>query len=438
MEDLLKGFEAADAKAWKQRIEKDLKGITFEQLQRLDTNGITIDPFYVGNEQSQSAVFNHIDWEIISKIDVDDESVANQEALYVLNSGTTALYFNINIPNPDWSVLFKGIEMNFINTYIRVSDALTINTESLQAYILQNNISSNNFSFGRDGYAAYFRTKDTSLLDSKDVLAFAGKIDIDNGLYFNSGANSVTQLAMAISHLQEELHNLSQRNSINLLRAIEVEVASGTYFFEEIAKLRALRQLIALLLQQYGLAEVHVKIIAHSGKLQQAAFDIYNNLLRSTISGMAAVLGGCDALCISRFDEVNEKGNKPFSLRMALNQQLIFKEESYLNSIADVANGSYFIEELTKNLAEKAWDVFKKIEQEGGCLQSFDNGTLQKRIQEEAKLLIEDYQIGKKLWVGINKYPNPKDLPVQKENALKLNTSVIQELNLLDYLSFDK
>ncbi|HTO14651.1 MAG TPA: methylmalonyl-CoA mutase family protein [Edaphocola sp.] len=436
MENLLNNFEAVTSEDWKEKIKKDLKGITFEQLQRQDDNGISIDPFYTEGIPDATAAFDHTDWEIVSEILVDDEVIANQQALYALNSGASAIYFNINKEGIDWNLLLKGIELNFIKTFIRYPLSISLNTSSLENYITHNNINKDTVDNSIDNIAAYFKTKNKATPFPLDLKETNKIILIDNTIYFNAGTNSVTQLAMALAQLQEYLHLLEKSNKISLIETISIEIATGTSFFEEIAKIRALRQIVALLNQQYNL-EIPLYIIAKSGILQKAAYDEYNNLLRDTLSGMAAVLGGCNALCISSFDAANEKGNKEFSLRMAINQQLIFKEESYLNSIADAGNGSYFIEQLTENLAQKAWSIFKEIEQEGGCLDAFDKGLLQQRIRTQASNLIEDYKSGKKLWIGINKYPNPVNSPKPQIGSKPKNNELIEDLNLLEYFTFN-
>ncbi len=97
---------------------------------------------------------------------------------------------------------------------------------------------------------------------------------------------------------------------------------------------------------------------------------------------------------------------------MSRNQQLIFRDESYLDKVADVAAGSYYLETLTVQIAEQAWKQFQDIEQDGGLIASFDKGILKNELEGQAALWIQEYKEGKRVLIGVNKYPNAADKPV--------------------------
>lgn len=144
---------------------------------------------------------------------------------------------------------------------------------------------------------------------------------------------------------------------------------------------------------------------------------------------MAAVIGGSDAVYILPFDEGHSKGKEAFSRRMSVNTQLLFKEESYLHHIADVANGSYYLETLTAEMGTKGWDAFKEIEAAGGLIQSFNEGILTEKVAAQAADLLERYRDGSLIWIGMNKYPNPVDMP-QPAPVPQHGQSGIYPLNL--------
>jgi methylmalonyl-CoA mutase len=119
---------------------------------------------------------------------------------------------------------------------------------------------------------------------------------------------------------------------------------------------------------------------------------------------MAAILGGCDSLLVKPYDECfREPGH--FSERLARNLQVILREESYFDKVADVAGGSYYIESITKSLCEKAWNLFLEIEEKGGYVEFFRNGYIQKEIRETANKRIERTACGKEILLGTNAYP---------------------------------
>ena len=136
-----------------------------------------------------------------------------------------------------------------------------------------------------------------------------------------------------------------------------------------------------------------------------------------SISGMAAVIGNCDSLSIHHFN--NKEEDNKLATRMSRNQQLIFKEESYLDKVNDISNGSYYIETLTNELATKAWEEFKTIEKEGGFIASVLNGNIKAKIEEQAFNLVNEYKEGKRTLIGVNKFPNANDKPEKLADTSK-------------------
>lgn len=414
MEHLFSEFSPASAADWKTRLEKDLKGITFEQLCVQDRNDITIHPFYTEEDQPNkpAPVRRQSDWAICEQIVVNDAETANYKALAALNNGASGLCFVLNEDGIDPAILLKDIQLPYIYVYFQVELVSQDFYEQLEAFILSNNWDITtlhcylNAEFRMPEGAAE-STADTAKLMMR--LPLLNQLSIDGRLYHNAGANSITELGILLSKLNANVGNLSLLDKLDTLQKIHISVATGTHFFEQIAKLRALRKLVSLLCKEYGL-KTTLHIHAEAGRLYRSAFDSYSNLLRDTIAGMAAVTGGCDSLYIPAFDEPSDPEND-FSKRMSRNQQLIFKEESYLNKVADIAAGSFYIETLTEQIATKAWEQFKAIEKEGGFIAAYDNGYLKTMVGAQAKQLIQDYKDGKKVLIGVNKFPNPEDMP---------------------------
>ena len=131
---------------------------------------------------------------------------------------------------------------------------------------------------------------------------------------------------------------------------------------------------------------------------------------------MSASIGGANSIVVFPFDYTVNPDND-FSSRMARNQQLILKDESYLNKVSDIAAGSYYIETITKTLCEKAWDVFKDIETKGGLINSLKLNYIQALIKEDADKLIADFKDGKLILVGVNKFQNKLEEPKTSINS---------------------
>jgi hypothetical protein len=163
MEDLLKEFETSNSSQWKERLEKDLKGITFEQLQRTDDNQITINPFYTLEDQVLvTSVFAHTDWVIVEQVRVKDEKNANSQALSALQCGASGLHFVIEKEGVNWPVLFEAIELNFIQTRIEWAGGIRSQEASLTDYLDKQGIDRGVIIHGRDNLNTYFTTKEAA------------------------------------------------------------------------------------------------------------------------------------------------------------------------------------------------------------------------------------------------------------------------------------
>ena len=147
----------------------------------------------------------------------------------------------------------------------------------------------------------------------------------------------------------------------------------GSNYFMEIAKLRAARMLWARLAEQYKPADpssLKIPIHACSGMWNKSVYDPYVNVLRLTTECMSASIGGANSITILPFNNTYKTADD-FSQRIARNIQIILKEESYLDKVVDPSAGSYYIESLTDELAQMAWNDFKKIEEVGGISVNF-------------------------------------------------------------------
>jgi methylmalonyl-CoA mutase len=131
---------------------------------------------------------------------------------------------------------------------------------------------------------------------------------------------------------------------------------------------------------------------------------------------MSAILGGADAIANLPYDALYHKDNE-FGDRIARNQLLILKNESYFDKVNNPADGSYYIENLTNQLADKALALFKTIEENGGFLKQLNDGTIKRKIQESSEAEQNLFDAGKEILLGTNKYPNKND---RMKNDLEL------------------
>lgn len=175
--------------------------------------------------------------------------------------------------------------------------------------------------------------------------------------------------------------------------------AAGGEFFVIVAKLRAARFGWARIVTACGGSEDAARMVLHArtSLWQQSSLDPHTNILRSTSAAYAAVLGGCDSLAVSPYDEIFREPDE-FSKRIALNTQRILREECHAAAVADPAGGSWFVENLTKELAEAAWTRFQNP--------GMDD------VPAAAESQRESLSKRRRVMIGVNQYANPAEKPV--------------------------
>ncbi len=241
--------------------------------------------------------------------------------------------------------------------------------------------------------------------------------------FVNSGANSVQELAFAISTAVFYLNELTARNisAKDVMNSIQFTLGINTNYFMEIAKFRAIKVLLKNIASEYGIKDEELKlnIGAKSSTYTQTALDPYVNMLRTTTQSFSAILGGVNNITTSPFDETVRISDS-FSRRIARNTQTILREESHLDQVIDAAGGSYYIESLTEEIAKKAWELFQKIEEDGGIFEALKKGTIQSSVEEIAQLKEKDINKRKNVIVGTNMFADVKELKLKER---KLNSS---------------
>ena len=413
MQKLFTEFTATTAAQWKEQIVKDLKGIDYNSLVWKTNSGIEVQPFYTHENlnSNPSFIFIKSDWAICETIFVTDAKTANTQALNALRNGASGLVFHIT-HKTDFTILLSEILLQYIYTLFIVTSEFE---KELAVFLSSISVGDN-----------CFVECDTTLI-GKVELHNTSSICISTNLYQEAGSNSVNELAFSIAHLNEYLNIASSS-----ITSIHLNVSVGGDFFMEIAKLRALRKLTNFLLSQYNInATIHIH--AQTTSINKSVVDSYNNMLRSTTEAMSASIGGANSIAVLPFDlEFNPQND--FSSRMARNQQLILKDESYLNVVADMAAGSYYIETLTETLCEKAWEQFQVIESKGGILACLKTNYIQESISKDAEALIQQFKEGKLVLVGVNKFQNKtEDVKVEKRKNT-IHPSGIKTINLSESL----
>lgn len=252
----------------------------------------------------------------------------------------------------------------------------------------------------------WFQTKEKNNFDTLNILSKETKsistISINSSLYQNAGANMVQQIAYSLAHANEYFNRITQIN-----KPIVFQISVGSNYFFEIAKLRAFRILFKKIAQEYQ-HHLDCHLVITPTKRNKTIYEYNVNMLRTTTECMSAILGGADTIANLPYDGLYHKDNE-FSDRIARNQLLILKNESYFDKVDNPADGSYYIESLTSQLAEKALMLFKDVESKGGFLKQLNEGIIKRKIQESADLEQNLFDSGKETLLGTNIFQNKND-----------------------------
>ena len=202
--------------------------------------------------------------------------------------------------------------------------------------------------------------------------------------------------------------------------------AIGMNHFMEIAKLRAGRLLWAKLMQQFN--PTNPKSLALRTHCQTSGYslteqDPYNNVARTTIEALAAVLGGTQSLHTNALDEAIALPTD-FSARIARNTQLYLQYETDITKVVDPWGGSYYVETLTHELADKAWALIQEVEELGGMAKAIETGLPKLRIEEAAARKQARIDSGKEIIVGVNKYQTTEKTEVE---VLDIDNDAVRE-----------
>lgn len=440
---LFSDFAPVTTQEWMDKITADLKGADFEKKLVWRTNeGFSVRPFYREEDLEQVKYLDTLPgeypyvrgtktsnkWLVRQDLVVSDVAVANEKALTLLTKGVTSLGFRFEdealISEANLQVLLKNILSNEVELNFSAAHG---NDKLLKAIVAafkaQNrDLAAVQGSFDVDPLGAL--TIDGRLCESSEktmdfvadlvkeakVLPAFQVVNVNGKHFGNAGATIVQELAFALSAGSEYLSQLTERGlTVNeAAKSLRFTLSVGSNYFMEIAKLRAGRLLWSSIVSAFKPAgNEAAKMLVHceTSEFNKTVYDPYVNMLRTQTEAMSAAIGACHSLTVQPFDKVFRTPNE-FSERIARNQQLLLKEESYLSMIVDPGAGSYYIENLTDSIASEAWKLFLAVEEKGGYLKALQAGFIQGEVKASAQQRAKAVAGRKEIFLGTNQYPN--------------------------------
>jgi methylmalonyl-CoA mutase len=261
----------------------------------------------------------------------------------------------------------------------------------------------------------YIYPPEPSMRIVSDVIAFCARempkfnsISISGYHMHEAGATAVQELAYTLADGMEYARAAMKQG-------LEIDEFAGrlSFFwgigmnlFMEVAKLRAARTLWHRIMTDLGAKKDESKRLrthCQTSGVSLTEQDPYNNIVRTTVEALAAVLGGTQSLHTNSFDEAIALPTD-FSARIARNTQLILAEESGITAVADPLGGSWYVEKLTRELEQRAWELIQEVEQHGGMTKAVAEGLPKHRIEEAAAARAAKVDTGETVIVGVNRY----------------------------------
>ncbi|RNF35752.1 methylmalonyl-CoA mutase [Paracoccus methylarcula] len=231
-----------------------------------------------------------------------------------------------------------------------------------------------------------------------------------------AGANLVQELAYTLADGREYVKAAIEAGmDVDVFAGrLSFFFAIGMNFFMEIAKLRAARMLWHRVMTEFGAkksSSLMLRTHCQTSGVSLQEQDPYNNVVRTAYEAMSAALGGTQSLHTNALDEAIALPTD-FSARIARNTQLILQEETGITNVIDPLAGSYYVESLTAELAEKAWALMEEVEEMGGMTKAVASGMPKLRIEESAARRQAMIDRGEEVIVGVNKYRKDKEDPI--------------------------
>ena len=413
---LFSDFPSVSTEQWMERVTADLKGADFDKkLVWKNLTGIDIQPCY--NTENKITQLKNTGENSQSLVNYRSVKVANAEtgnklAVKAVEEGMNGIIFQIQ-ENVSVEILLNGLDLNTTTVSFEIITDVIPFTKKLVAYakdsdlkgyintaIISNYVTTGSFDESQIEIVIELVKLTASFPNFK-------AITISGTEYLDSGANQVQEIAYTLNSLVFLTEKLVAKNvSVqSIFDNLNFQLAIGLEYFVEIGKFRAFNNLLAEVANKYGVAEFANTITAKTSIWSKSITDAETNLLRCTTEAMAAILGNVDGVLIDAYDK-EFKNPSDFSSRVAGNITTILREESYFGKVSNPVDGSYYIEEVSSKIAEKALELFQKIEADGGFYTAFKNETIQKQIAEIRLKKLKLISQRRTPMVGINKYPN--------------------------------
>ena len=466
-EKLFAEFPEVSTEAWEAAIAVDLKGADYERkLVWRTTEGFSLRPYYRAENLegletlgTQAGEFPYLrgvsgdnSWLTHQTIAVKCPKAANEAALKMLNAGVDSLGFCLSeelsaeqLDELLAGIVLSAVELTFCGKGAGklvapvlakaekegvAKDALHVNfcIDPIVKHLSQKG------DWCEECEGGKCLTKIADLVKATAEYKYVKVVNVSANVFSDSGSTIVEELGFGLSVAHEYLVRLMEAGLTvdQAAKKIRFTFAVTSNYFMEMAKFRAARLLWANIVKQYEPAcECSCKMFVHArtSAWNQTVYDPYVNMLRGTTEAMSAAIAGVHSLEVLPFDYAYTNPTE-FSERIARNQSLLLKHESHFDQVVDPAGGSYYIENLTKTIADEAWKLFLELEDKGGYVEAFKAGYVVERVKASAAAKDKAIATCRQILLGANQYPNFNEVADAAVEAAAV-TRVAAEGNVL-------
>ncbi|HRN88490.1 methylmalonyl-CoA mutase family protein [Hyphomicrobium sp.] len=442
-------FEHATREQWLTLVDKAIKGADFEKrLVTRTADGIRVEPLYTRHGASatlQNAIpgqapftrgarpnVDGLGWEIRQRIAATEPQRANTEIMTELDGGTNGILLEIEAPGQpgcriasaaDMAAALDGMRLDLapveLNAGLGSADAarhflaalpkLGIPSAETRVFLGLDPIGAM-ARFGQLPLPIEQALAETVALarEARTATPLARTMRVDAALYHEAGATDAFELALLGATLIAYLRTFEAAGvaPADALAQISFVVAADTNQFQTLAKLRAARRIIWRIADAAGAgdAAANLHISARASMRVLAKRDPWTNMLRSTLCCAGAALGGANAITVLPFTAALGAPDD-FARRAARNIQIVLQEESWLGRVVDPMGGSWYIENLTDEVAKVAWGFLQDIEAMGGVIAALDQGFVQDKTTADAGLRAKAIATGREDLTGVSAFP---------------------------------
>ena len=433
---MFKEFESISEKNWKQQIQFDLGGKDYNsEVNWTSYEGVNVKPFFTDKYKPSNTFYVPENWNISQDIYLKDELTSNQEIKKLISQEVYDITIHISEDPINVDLLFNDIDLTYINIYFKIEDLNELVLSKLDNFakehkclfhldhdILGDYLSTGNWKTNYKEEVKRFK----SII--KIITHFKSVIQLKSTNFQQAGANIIQEISYSMCQANEYINLFGN----NVIKQLNFEIAVGSNYFFEIAKIQAYRILWKTISNSYGFSINNVHIVAIPTIRNKTIYDYNNNIVRSTSECMAAILGGADSIKNFNYDSIYKYKNE-FSTRISINQLLILKHECHIDKVKNPISGSYFISYLVDEFTKKSFNLFKELDCKSSFLDHLKNGTIQRKIKENCSKEQKNYNSKLEILVGSNNYVNmdekmKQQLEVNPFPARKSEKTLIEPL----------